>query len=233
MSRLQRTLQRFTPTSLLRRAGENTGRLSNPGRKRALLAIFRLHTQPWPRGFGSRDHISAQKYPVGRSKSVEVPLRSFIYLLPRAILALVQVVYLFSRAKTSYRISSRLPANRAVSLSRGENIAMRLNLPNLVAISTCYFVLGLISSTQAGAEALEELDWEVGTTPLGAPTGLCVPNDLAGFLSVYLPFYSARSGADCKQHRFQCGHQSNGRMTRLLHCLLPPLRWRKKSSRHS
>jgi rapamycin-insensitive companion of mTOR len=44
--------------------------------------------------------------------------------------------------------------------------------------STCFFVLGLISSTPSGVEILEELGWESACTPVGSPTGLCFPTDL-------------------------------------------------------
>ncbi|ELU39022.1 ste16 [Rhizoctonia solani AG-1 IA] len=37
---------------------------------------------------------------------------------------------------------------------------------------TCFFVLGLISSTPQGAEVLDEYEWEATVTPLGFTTGL-------------------------------------------------------------
>jgi hypothetical protein len=49
---------------------------------------------------------------------------------------------------------------------------------------TCFFVLGLISSTSQGAEILDDYRWEATLSPLGLPTGLCIPSDLDKFISV-------------------------------------------------
>ncbi|KII86754.1 hypothetical protein PLICRDRAFT_43412 [Plicaturopsis crispa FD-325 SS-3] len=49
---------------------------------------------------------------------------------------------------------------------------------------TCFFVLGLISSTSQGAEILDDYQWEATLSPLGLPTGLCIPVDLDKFVSV-------------------------------------------------
>lgn len=49
---------------------------------------------------------------------------------------------------------------------------------------TCFFVLGLISSTAQGAEILDDYNWEATLSPLGQPTGLCVPMDVDRFISV-------------------------------------------------
>lgn len=49
---------------------------------------------------------------------------------------------------------------------------------------TCFFVLGLISATPQGAEILSDYGWEATLSPLGFPTGLCVPLDLDKFLSI-------------------------------------------------
>ncbi|KAJ7095819.1 Rapamycin-insensitive companion of mTOR, N-term-domain-containing protein [Mycena belliarum] len=49
---------------------------------------------------------------------------------------------------------------------------------------TCFFVLGLISSTSQGAEILDDYRWEATLSPLGLPTGLCVPVDLDLFISI-------------------------------------------------
>jgi len=51
-------------------------------------------------------------------------------------------------------------------------------------IRTAYFVLGLISGTQDGAHMLEKLGWDSVFTPMGTPTGLCVPKDPTVFLSL-------------------------------------------------
>ncbi|PCH40022.1 hypothetical protein WOLCODRAFT_136614 [Wolfiporia cocos MD-104 SS10] len=50
---------------------------------------------------------------------------------------------------------------------------------------TCFFVLGLISSTPQGAEVLDDYHWEATLSPLGMPTGLCVPIDVDRF--TYIP----------------------------------------------
>ncbi|EJF61068.1 hypothetical protein DICSQDRAFT_147513 [Dichomitus squalens LYAD-421 SS1] len=49
---------------------------------------------------------------------------------------------------------------------------------------TCFFVLGLISSTPQGAEILDDYQWEATLSPLGLPTGLCVPVDVDKFVSI-------------------------------------------------
>ncbi|CDO75419.1 hypothetical protein BN946_scf184916.g3 [Trametes cinnabarina] len=49
---------------------------------------------------------------------------------------------------------------------------------------TCFFVLGLISSTPQGAEILDDYQWEATLSPLGLPTGLCVPLDVDRFVSI-------------------------------------------------
>lgn len=52
---------------------------------------------------------------------------------------------------------------------------------------TCFFVLGLISSTSEGAEILDDYHWDATLTPLGFPTGICIPADVERFLSVSDP----------------------------------------------
>ena len=54
-------------------------------------------------------------------------------------------------------------------------------------LRTCFFALGLVSSTPQGAEILEDYGWEATLSPLGLPTGLCIPADIEKFLSVRLP----------------------------------------------
>ncbi|KAI6122475.1 Rapamycin-insensitive companion of mTOR, middle domain-containing protein [Pisolithus croceorrhizus] len=49
---------------------------------------------------------------------------------------------------------------------------------------TCFFVLGLISSTPQGAEILDDYHWEATLSPLGHPTGLCIPVNLDDFISL-------------------------------------------------
>ncbi|QRV77606.1 STE16 protein [Ceratobasidium sp. AG-Ba] len=49
---------------------------------------------------------------------------------------------------------------------------------------TCFYVLGLISSTPQGAEVLDEYEWEATVTPLGLTIGLCLPMDVEKFLYI-------------------------------------------------
>ncbi|KAG2009933.1 ste16 [Coprinopsis cinerea AmutBmut pab1-1] len=49
---------------------------------------------------------------------------------------------------------------------------------------TCFFVLGLISCTSQGAEILDDYHWESTLSPLGFPTGICIPADVDRFLSI-------------------------------------------------
>ncbi|KAK0188086.1 Rapamycin-insensitive companion of mTOR, N-term-domain-containing protein [Armillaria mellea] len=49
---------------------------------------------------------------------------------------------------------------------------------------TCFFVLGLISSTSQGAEILDDYEWEATVTPLGLPIGLCIPMDVEKFITI-------------------------------------------------
>lgn len=47
-------------------------------------------------------------------------------------------------------------------------------------------MLGLVSTTPQGAEILDDYRWEATLSPLGLPTGLCIPMDLYKFISVCL-----------------------------------------------
>lgn len=49
---------------------------------------------------------------------------------------------------------------------------------------TCFFILGLISSTLQGAEILDDYRWEATLSPLGMPTGVCIPVDFANFTTI-------------------------------------------------
>jgi rapamycin-insensitive companion of mTOR len=51
---------------------------------------------------------------------------------------------------------------------------------------TCFFVIGLIASTEQGAEILSDYGWLAATTALGEPTGMCVPEDISKFMTVSL-----------------------------------------------
>ncbi len=46
--------------------------------------------------------------------------------------------------------------------------------------------MGLISTTPLGAEILDDYAWEATLSPLGSPTGICVPIDVERFVSVSL-----------------------------------------------
>lgn len=61
---------------------------------------------------------------------------------------------------------------------------------------TCFFVLGLISSTPQGAEILDDYHWEATLSPLGMPTGLCVPVDVDKFTDIPSWECVTREGAD-------------------------------------
>ncbi|EKM51823.1 uncharacterized protein PHACADRAFT_199326 [Phanerochaete carnosa HHB-10118-sp] len=49
---------------------------------------------------------------------------------------------------------------------------------------TSSFVLGLISSTPQGAEVLDDYHWEAALSPLGLPTGMCVPANVERLISI-------------------------------------------------
>ena len=51
-------------------------------------------------------------------------------------------------------------------------------------IRTCFFAIGLISSTAQGAELLDDYGWEATLSPLGNPSGMCIPADIEKFVSV-------------------------------------------------
>lgn len=49
---------------------------------------------------------------------------------------------------------------------------------------TAFYVLGLVSCTLEGVEILESVGWQSVCTPLGGPTGLCMPINVANFVDV-------------------------------------------------
>lgn len=49
---------------------------------------------------------------------------------------------------------------------------------------TCFFVLGLASINPQGAEILDDYGWESTLSPVGLPTGLCIPADVEKFVMV-------------------------------------------------
>jgi len=67
---------------------------------------------------------------------------------------------------------------------RGYVFALRTFRRYSTFSSTCFFVLGLISSTALGAEVLGDYGWEATTSHLGMPTGLAIPMALQEFVSV-------------------------------------------------
>jgi len=62
------------------------------------------------------------------------------------------------------------------------DIAENSRIPSLKG--TCFFVLGLISSTAQGADILAEYGWEAAHSPLGMPTGICTPTSLEKFINI-------------------------------------------------
>ncbi|TFK61396.1 hypothetical protein BDN72DRAFT_805030 [Pluteus cervinus] len=62
------------------------------------------------------------------------------------------------------------------------DIAQKSPIPSVRG--TCFFVLGLISTTTQGAEILDDYNWEATLTPLGLPTGLCVPVEIEKFVTI-------------------------------------------------
>ena len=50
--------------------------------------------------------------------------------------------------------------------------------------STSFFVLGLIASSIEGAVLLESCNWSVAYTPVGTPTGYCLPVELGTLIYV-------------------------------------------------
>ncbi|TIB33360.1 hypothetical protein E3P77_01003 [Wallemia ichthyophaga] len=54
---------------------------------------------------------------------------------------------------------------------------------------TCYFVLGLIASTEAGITILERFGWQSTVSTLGQPLGICLPKNLNKF--VHIPEWEA------------------------------------------
>ncbi|TDL23281.1 hypothetical protein BD410DRAFT_858667 [Rickenella mellea] len=56
--------------------------------------------------------------------------------------------------------------------------------PVLSVRGTCFYALGLVSSTAQGAEILDDYGWGATLSPLGSPTGLCIPIDVERFVSI-------------------------------------------------
>lgn len=90
----------------------------------------------------------------------------------------------FSRRKRSFRRSWILQSILLYLPYEGELKEHKSQQGTKSIPRTCFFVLGLISSTTQGAEILDDYRWEATLSPLGLPTGLCVPVDLDRFISV-------------------------------------------------
>ncbi|KAL0580619.1 hypothetical protein V5O48_001349 [Marasmius crinis-equi] len=58
------------------------------------------------------------------------------------------------------------------------------NSPIPTIRGTCFFILGLISTTSQGCEILDDYQWEATLTPMGLPTGLCIPVDIEKFIAL-------------------------------------------------
>ncbi|THH08497.1 hypothetical protein EW145_g2671 [Phellinidium pouzarii] len=56
--------------------------------------------------------------------------------------------------------------------------------PILSVRGTAFFAIGLVSSTAQGAEILDDYGWESTLSPLGFPTGLCIPANIEKFVSI-------------------------------------------------
>ncbi|KAK9477400.1 Rapamycin-insensitive companion of mTOR, N-term-domain-containing protein [Lipomyces japonicus] len=70
-----------------------------------------------------------------------------------------------------------------------------VNIANLSPVwslkGTAFYVLGLISSTMEGLEMSDEFGWESVISVMGEPVGLCIPANLATFVTV--PIWEAES----------------------------------------
>lgn len=63
---------------------------------------------------------------------------------------------------------------------------------------TAWFALGLISSTEVGAEILDEYGWNCVRDTLGNLTGICIPTDLEKILDGYKPVRPvSKDNTDC------------------------------------
>lgn len=92
----------------------------------------------------------------------------------------------FWKTKKSYLPSWQSRKSHQCRQSEGVYPGFYAPLPKspLTPTRTCFFVLGLISSTSQGAEILDDYNWEATLSPLGMPTGLCIPADVEAFTAV-------------------------------------------------
>ncbi|KIM25763.1 hypothetical protein M408DRAFT_203761 [Serendipita vermifera MAFF 305830] len=63
-------------------------------------------------------------------------------------------------------------------------VDMASSSPVLSVRGTCFFVIGLIASTEQGAEILSDCGWLAATTALGEPTGMCIPEEVSKFMAL-------------------------------------------------
>lgn len=65
------------------------------------------------------------------------------------------------------------------------NIVEIAELSEFISVKgTCYFVLGLIASTEAGIAILENFGWQSTVSTLGQPLGICLPKNLNKFVHI-------------------------------------------------
>jgi large subunit ribosomal protein L17e len=79
---------------------------------------------------------------------------------------------------------------------RVSNLAMQMCHSADSYRSTCFFALGLIACCQRGAELLETCHWVAAYTPIGVPTGYCLPEVVDSFLEVRIA--AIRQEVNCK-----------------------------------
>lgn len=56
--------------------------------------------------------------------------------------------------------------------------------PVLSIRGTCFYVIGLISTTRRGAELLQDYGWQSACTTFGMPIGICIPEQLSDFAQI-------------------------------------------------
>src|SRR5689334_10475473 len=102
----------------------------------------------------------------------------------REILVLRSRAFLFWKTMTLFPSSSTWLAALPYFLCAGRQFDHRIPIITEKHNSTCFFVIGLIASTEQGAEILSDYGWIAATTALGEPTGMCVPEDISKFMAV-------------------------------------------------
>lgn len=113
---------------------------------------------------------------------IKSPKLTFYY---RVMSAPQKEVCRFLRKKRSFLQCWRLQISLQFPLFAGKpDRGVLVRQSSDFKFSTCFFILGLISSTSQGAEFLDDYRWEATLTPLGLPTGLCIPMDVEKFIYV-------------------------------------------------